>query len=129
MSYRKVQAALDTRLLAYQSSHVAFPGVSYRPAKGIGYLRVAFLPVPVTLIALGVASPQQHGGVYEITVTETSSAGLLTKVDELRNHFNRGLTLSFEEQEVHIDGTTVGEPAERLADLSRPLSVSWRSYF
>ncbi len=129
MSYRKAQAALDSRLLAYQSSDVAFPGEIYRPTKGTGYLEVAFLPVPVTLIALGAGSVQEHGGVYQITVWETGSASLLTKIDELRAHFTRGTTLTFEELEVHIDEASVGETTEKLNDLSLPLSIHWRSYF
>lgn len=129
MSYRRIAAALDSRLLEFQSDHIAFPGRLYRPAKGIGFLAVAFLPKPGTAHVLGAGASQAHGGQYRITVTEPGSAALLTKIDALRAHFHRGLILEFEGLDVHIDGAAVGETTGGLADPALPLSITWRSYF
>ncbi|MDF2367495.1 phage tail terminator-like protein, partial [Sneathiella sp.] len=68
MSYRKIQAALDARLQAYQSDDVAFPGAPYHPAHGKSYLEVAFLPAPAEGIFLGSGAVELHTGAYRITV-------------------------------------------------------------
>ena len=129
MSYRKIQAALDTRLQLYQSDDVAFPSSSYTPAHGIAYLQVAFIPAPAMGIALGAGAPEQHTGQYRITVRDTDDPVALSKIDALRVHFAKGSILSFDGVDVHLGSAAVGSNEGKLKRVSIPLAINWRSYF
>ncbi|MBO0334573.1 hypothetical protein J0X12_13170 [Sneathiella sp. CAU 1612] len=129
MSYRKIQAALDARLQAYESDDVAFPGTSYYPAHGTSYLEVLFLPAPAEGIFLGSGAVELHTGDYRITVHDADMASAQSRIDALRSHFNKGRVLSFESLDVHLDGAAVGANEGDLKKIALPLLVSWRSYF
>jgi hypothetical protein len=129
MSYRKIQAALDSHLLLYQGSNVAFPGTVYAPAHGIPFLQVNFTPAPAKGIALGAGAPELHSGQYRITVHDPDMANALSRADSLRTHFAKGSTLSFEGLDVHLDGAALGPDEGKLKHVSLPLAITWRSYF
>lgn len=129
MSYRKIQAALDARLQAYQSGDVAFPGAPYYPTHGTSYLEVQFLPAPAEGIFLGSGAVELHTGEYRITVHDADMASAQSRIDALRAHFNKGRVLTFESVDVHLDGASVGANEGDLKKIALPLHISWRSYF
>lgn len=129
MSYRKIQAALDARLQAYQSEDVAFAAEPYYPAYGKAYLEVKFLPAPAEGIFLGSGTVELHTGEYRITVHDADMIAAQSRIDALRSHFNKGRVLSFESLDVHLDGASVGANAGDLKKVALPLLISWRSYF
>ncbi|WP_373087051.1 phage tail terminator-like protein [Sneathiella sp.] len=129
MSYRKVQAALDARLQAYQSDDVAFPASPYYPAHGKAYLEVKFLPAPAKGVLLGEGAVEQHSGQYRITVHDPDMASAQGRIDALRDHFNKGRVLTFESLDIHLDGGAVAANEGDLKQVAIPLSIAWRSYF
>ncbi|MAZ04069.1 MAG: hypothetical protein CMN56_13135 [Sneathiella sp.] len=129
MSYRKIQAALDARLQAYQSEDVAFPARPYYPAHGKAYLQASFLPAPAEGIFLGSGAVELHTGEYRITVHDADMIAAQSRIDALRAHFNKGRVLSFDGLDVHLDGAAVGANEGDLKKVVLPLLISWRSYF
>lgn len=129
MSYRKIQAALDARLQAYQSEDVAFAAEPYYPAHGKAYLEVKFLPAPARGIFLGDGAAELHSGQYRITVHDTDMIAAESRIDALRSHFNKGRVLTFEALDIHLDGFAVGANEGDLKKVAIPLLISWRSYF
>jgi len=129
MSYAKLQAALDTHLLAYQATEIAFPGRPYRVRHDTAYLEVALLPDPAKSVLLGAQMPLHHSGTYRITVHDPKRHSALVTVAALRSHFYPGLELSFDEQSVHLAVASLGTLKSPLKQTSLPLNLQWRSYF
>jgi hypothetical protein len=129
MSYRKIQAALDARLQAYESDDVAFPGTPYYPTHGTAYLEVQFLPAPAEGIFLGSGAVELHTGAYRITVHDADMTAAQSRIDALRSHFNKGRVLTFDSLDVYLDGASLGANEGNLKKVALPLSISWRSYF
>ena len=129
MSYRKIQAALDARLLASAESHIAFPGRPFRPAHAAAYVTVEFRPAPVAAIFLGPDAPELHRGLYRLTLHDPDVVAAEGRLDALRSHFNRGRVLTFEGIDVHLDGASMAAEEGDLRRAAVRLDISWRSYF
>ena len=129
MSYRKIQAALDARLLTSDETQIAFPGRPYRPAHGAAYVAVEFRPAPVEAIFLGPGAPELHRGLYRLTLHDPDAVAAESRVDALRSHFNRGRILTFESLDVHLEGASMAAAEGDLRRTAVRLDISWRSYF
>ncbi|MAL80221.1 MAG: hypothetical protein CMN55_14130 [Sneathiella sp.] len=129
MSYRKIQAALDSWLAASAESVIAFPGQPFRPAHNAAYVAVEFRPGPVAAIFLGDGAAELHSGSYRLTLHDPDLINAESRLDALRGHFNRGRILTFEGVEVHLDGASMVADDGDLKRAALPLIIAWRSYF
>lgn len=129
MSYRKIQAALDTHLLAFTSTDVVFPSTTYQPRHDREFLVAHFLPGQVQTVLLGPGMPQEYRGIYQIDVRGLDVTASIDRIDALRSHFARGMTLTFEAQTLTVDKSEVGPNRGNLKHTNMPLSIFWRSYF
>lgn|SRR5690606_26247551 len=129
MSYRKIQAALDSHLLASAESRIAFPGRPFHVGHDTAYVAVAFEPAPVRAVFLGPDGPELHSGIYRLTLYDPEMIAAETRLDALRSHFNRGRLLTFEGLDVHLDGASAAAAEADPRRVILPLLISWRSYF
>lgn len=102
--FKDIQAALDTRLsLLSGGTPVAWENVEYTPVKGTAYLRPTLLSTPSHLMDLN--SLQNNEGIYQIDLfypTNNGVGDLLTKADQIYDHFKTDLTLVSNSTTVHV---------------------------
>lgn len=129
MSYADLQAALDSHLLTYQSTDIAFGGRPFRPAHGTAWIQVDLLPDAAKAVLLGPQMPLHHSGIYRLTVHDPGRRDALMTVAALRTHFYPGLELSFNGQDLQVGVASLGTAKTPLKQTILPLDIRWRSYF
>lgn len=129
MSFLSIHGALDTRLQSFGADDIVFPS---RPSKAQykkDFLVARFLPGRSKIVLLGPQSPDEHRGLYQIEVRGLDVPAALSKIDQLRAHFEKGLNLSFEGLDVLLGLSEVGPNRGNLKHTNIPLSIHWLSYF
>src|SRR5690606_8421858 len=129
MSYRKIQAALDARLLTSNETRIAFPGRPFRPAHGAAFVAVEFRPAPVEAIFLGPGAPEHHRDTYRLTLHDHDAVSSEGRLDAFRSHFNRGRILTFVLLDGHLEGASMAAAEGDLRRTAVRLDIFWRSYF
>jgi Bacteriophage related domain of unknown function len=129
MSYRKIQAALETQLNGYTGSIVIAQSDMHKPKPGQSFSLVRFLPGKSKNILIGSNVPQVHMGVYQIDIHDESEVAALTSIDKFRALFPAGKTLTFEGLDVSITKSNLSQDRRRLSHIRYSLDILWRSYF
>lgn len=129
MSYRKIEAALETHLQAFGYANVVFAASRFKPEKGKGYLVCSFLPGRVRRILLGISELKERRGALLLNIHETSPAAAMHLLDDLMIHFDSGQTLIFEGQKVDLELAEVSADRGNLLHSDIALRIGWRSYF
>lgn len=100
MSFKEVQAALDSRLALYTNEDaldIAWEGTNYKAVKGTPFIRTTNLTAISDRLDLD-NSVQSNIGIYQIDVmypiNGTGTGNMLDTMSELFAHFKEELTLT-----------------------------------
>ncbi len=129
MSYRKIEAALETHLQAFGYGNVVYAASRYKPEKGAAYLVCSFLPGRVRRILLGDNEPKERKGALLLNIHEISPAAAMRLLSDLMAHFDSGQTLEFEGQKVDLELAEASPNRGNLLHSDIALRIGWRSYF
>lgn len=129
MSYRKIEAALESHLQSLGLDNLVFSASRYKPKNGERYLVCNFLPGKVRRVLLGAETPHERRGFFQLNIHEISHNGAMTRLDQLIAHFQSGLVLSFEGISVFVGTSEAGADRGSLNHSNIPLRIRWRSYF
>ena len=129
MSYRKIEAALESHLQSLGLDNLVFAASRYKPKSGERYLVCNFLPGKVRRVLLGAETPQERRGFFQLNIHEIRHNGAMTRLDQRSAHFQSGLVLGFEGISVFVGTSEAGPDRGTLNHSNIPLSIRWRSYF
>ncbi|SLN31751.1 phage tail terminator-like protein [Oceanibacterium hippocampi] len=131
MSHRRIEAALETRLLAlYPASRIAFPGAAFAPLPGTDWVRPHYLPAGARQAGLGSAAADRERGLYRVSVFAPAHAGrpaALALADAVKGHFRRGDRLAFESLSVTVEQVSVGPAIAEPDWVEIPVDIAWRA--
>jgi len=131
INFDDVRAALDNRLLAYQTENVAPENTKFTPIEGTGYLQTFLLPAEPTQATIGASGIDRVAGIYQIDVAEPKDVGTgaqMRKVDEVVAQFARGLSLTSNAVTLTVQRSWPGPAITRDSFYIVPVSVSWFTY-
>jgi hypothetical protein len=131
IAYDDVRAALDGRLLAYQSENVASENTKYTPVEGVGYLQSFLLPAEPTQATVGASGIDRVSGIYQIDVAEPKDFGsgaVMRKVDAIIAQFARGLSVTSNGVTLTIQRSWPSPAITRDSFIVVPISVLWFTY-
>lgn len=131
INYDDARAALDNRLLAYQTENVVAENTKYTPVEGQEYLRSFLLPAEPTQATVGAQGIDRVSGLYQIDVAMPKDIGtgaLMRKVDEVVAQFARGLSLTSNAVTLTVQRSWPGPAIARDSFYVVPVSVSWFTY-
>lgn len=131
MSMLKIRQALESHLYALDNTFpTAWENDSFTPTTGIPFQAVNLLPAPVENATIGATSTLvKESGILQVMLhypPDSRSKNVLTKAEEIRDHFFRGLSLSKDGVDVRIGGTPSVGTALTGADWHRvPVSIPY----
>lgn len=135
MSLKAVRDMLNTHLNSYTPTlSIAWENVVFTPSTKSMHVRVNFIPVESKETARFKTSLVMETGFYQIDVYGPQDQGtnaIDTLVENLRAHFNRGLTLTdLSNNRVHIRDTPKITQGRREGGFYRvTITVNWFAYF
>lgn len=130
MSLRDIQTALDNHLSLFQSEHVAWEGTEYEPLLTQPYLSTRISARSREALGFGADSAIMWQGFYQINVSYPVNEGtgaVYGRVDELIDHFPRGLTLSSGDATVKIEMVSPQPTIQEGHWVTVPVLVRWFS--
>ncbi len=129
MSYRQVEAALESHLSLLELGNLIFAGDEYHPNKNEAFVVCSFLPGRSRRVLLGAAEPQERSGAFLINIHERSHGAAIRLLDQIADHFISGTKLTFEGVAVYLSEHNAGADRGNLKHTNIPLKINWRSYF
>jgi hypothetical protein len=126
--FNDMQAALDARLDAMDSTPIAWPNVPYEPSAGTTYVRPQFLPTETVQASLGASGKDETNAVYQVDVVYPRGAGRATLTDTIADHFKRGTVLSYNGTSLRVRSVSIGPAILDGAWVFVPVSIDVQTY-
>ena len=132
MSHRKISAALSTHLSGMPSlPSVAWENAPFNPVSGDVYLAETYLPATTSGVGISDNSTNQFIGVYQVSVHANSGDYKLeaqTLADSVVSRFARGESLTYQDQKVRIESSSIAVALQEGDRYMIPVSINWRSF-
>lgn len=129
--FLEIHTALDTRLNTLTGgTPIAWENTAYVPIRGTAYLRPTLLMSPSSLMDLDTL--QMNQGFYQVDLFYPLGDGagvLLSKADDIYDHFKGALKLTSGSVNVYIKEISRTAPAEiDNAWYMASIEVHWKAY-
>lgn len=132
MSLAAIRKALDDRLLAFQSTNVAWEGNDYEPQQGTPYLASHMSGVQRTQDGAAAKAVVLWTGFYRVTVWQPSGEGMIAaseKADAIVAHFPRLSSLiTSQGHAVWLLSVTPLPAYQQPGWVAMPVIISWQSH-
>lgn len=129
MSYRKVEAALESHVSLLGFGNLVFAGDAHQPSKNEAFVVCSFLPGRSRRVLLGATEPQERTGAFLFNIHEQSHSAAIRVLDQITDHFISGTQLTFEGVRVFLSEQNAEADRGNLKHTNIPLRINWRSYF
>lgn len=130
--YYRLSRALDGHLnLMSALPAIAWPNTSFKPTVGELWLRPTILPAESFPASIGIYGTNRLSGVYQIDIFSPLDAGRrpsVQMVDDIIEHFSRGLTIEVDNLVVHIEESWPSASNAEETWYHTPVNVNWYSY-
>lgn len=126
--FNDMQAALDARLDAMDSTPVAWPNVPYEPAAATVYYRPNFIPGETSQVTLGAAGQDETNAIYQIDVIVPRGTGRPSQLDTVADHFKRGTVLTYNGTSLRVRSVSIGPAILEGAWYFVPVSINVQTY-
>jgi len=132
MSEFAINAAL---VRAWQGAGIAYPtafeGKDFTPPDASPWAAVFMLPASAAPAALGIHSPIEHVGIFQVDINHPLNAGapaMLKDADKVGGYFSPGASFEYEGMNVNIERCQRSSIRRSEGWLTVSLSVRWRGW-